>query len=352
MEPEKLKELYGQEYAGQYEHLWQHNPIWAPEAGHYVRTLGSLIEEDTKWLDAGCGTGWFLSQFPGVSRAGVDLSPSMLEHARKANPDALFFRNGDLRDDVPEWHDAWDLVSSTGQAWGYVDTMRDVQTVADNLARWTSPSGTCMVQPPDIFDLTGLVIPYYFHGETPPKGTARITGAIWNYYDEAGVHENQIWPSLDIWVEWLSVHFRTIEVVTWPHDPPFPYLYGGRRLLIARDKRADLDDGSATDVIVHPVPEVSAEEAGEPHASDPEELASSVPVPVPVPVPVADGERSADPLPTIYSRDHAVPGLPAGRLPGRGLYDQPLSYLISRVRPFDPAFWRSAARRGRKVMGR
>jgi hypothetical protein len=54
-------------------------------------------------------------------RAGVDLSTAMLARARAANPDARFFREDDIRHDVPEWHDAWDLVSSTGQAWGYVD---------------------------------------------------------------------------------------------------------------------------------------------------------------------------------------------------------------------------------------
>src|SRR5690606_1984893 len=129
------------------EDLWQHHELWEAETRNYLATLSEHIGPDTRWLDVGCGTGWFLSQFPGPERGGLDLSPSMLERARANNPDAAFFREGDIRDDVPEWHDRFTFVSSTGQAWGYVDSMRDVERAAHNMARWTAPDGVLFVQP-------------------------------------------------------------------------------------------------------------------------------------------------------------------------------------------------------------
>jgi SAM-dependent methyltransferase len=341
MEPEKVQQLYGGEYAEKYNTYWQHHPIWAPEAGHYVRSIGELIGEGTRWLDVGCGTGWFLSQFPDVERGGIDLSPGMLAQAEKANPDALFLRQGDIRDDIPEWHDQWDLVTSTGQAWGYVDTIDHVRQVADNMAAWTSPEGVLMVQPGDIFDLTGLQIDYDFHGAPQPNGTTKITGAIWNFYDEGGVHENQIWPSVDVWVRWLAVHFGRIEIVIWPHDPPFPYLFGGRRLVLASRKRKPGDETPA-EIIVHPVPEADRPPVAEP-TPEPE------PEPLPEPEPEPEPTVPVEPEVYVHPRDHAEPGLPAGRLPGRGLYDQPLSYLVARFAPWKPAFWRSATRRAKKL---
>jgi SAM-dependent methyltransferase len=359
MEPEKVQELYGERYAEQYEQLWQHNPVWAPEAAHYVQSLGEQIREGTRWLDVGCGTGWFLSQFPGVERGGIDLSPAMLAQARKNNPDALFLRQGDIRDDVPEWHDAWDLVSSTGQAWCYVDTMADIQRIAENMARWTAPNGVCMVGAADIFDIAGLVIPMHMPHEPPVTGSARITAAVWNFYDEAGVHEHMIWPSIDVWLGWLAPHFNRIDVVIWPHDPPYPYLHGGRRLVLASRKRRPGDDAPA-EIVVHPAPEtVGSEEPGD---TEPQPTVTEMPAPVPVPAsspPAPEPEPQPDPepepatdagVPELSPPDHAEPGLPPGRLPGRGIYDQPLSYLVSRARPWDPAFWRSARRRARRIM--
>lgn len=329
MKTEDTRALYGPAYADRYENLWQDHPFWIAEARNYVQSLGDLISPQTRWLDVGCGTGWFLSRFPGVERGGVDLSPAMLEKARENNPDAAFFREGDIRDDVPEWHDGFTLVSSTGQAWGYVDSMAEVERIAHNMARWTAPDGVLFVQPPDLFDLTGHQLDYDFSSEPPPLHSVRITGAIWSFYDEAGAHENQVYPSLDVWVRWLSRWFRRIEVHTWPHDPPAPYLPGPRKLLLAMNKRGPNDDGAAAEIVVMPPEGATAAEGATMVAEDSASTAE--------PATAAEGETTAAPLPG-----------PGERIPGRRLLDQPLSYLVHRVRPTDPRFWLSAARRVRR----
>jgi len=68
-----------------------------------VKTLGKLIKEVDNWLDVACGTGYFLSQFKDIKRAGFDISPSMVKIAQRVNPDAIFVRVADYRDDFPEW---------------------------------------------------------------------------------------------------------------------------------------------------------------------------------------------------------------------------------------------------------
>ena len=229
-----------------------------------------------------------------MPRAGTDLSPAMLEQARAANPDALFFREGDARVDVPEWHDAWDVVSCTGQPYSYFATMDEVEALAANLARWTRPGGTCVVQVCDLLDLSGYQPSYDFDAEISEGHSISITGALWSWEDSTGtLHRDMVWPSLDVWVRWFKRWFRTVEVVHWPHDPPAPYLLAPRRLLVLTDKRVEGDDRPAT-VVVHPPQEV---EAAEPPAVD-------------------EGDVSTD-----RARRRDVPGArrpPSGRRRGRG----------------------------------
>lgn len=350
MEQADVQALYGGSYAAGYEQTWQHHGAWQAEARLYVQSLGEQIQDGTRWLDVGCGTGWFLGQFPGVARAGVDLSPDMLRQAKVNNPDALFFRQGDIRDDVPEWHDAWDLVSSTGQAWGYVDTIDEVEQVARNMARWTAPNGMLFVQPPDIADLTGCQIPYNFTGEAYPNDTAAITGIVWTYHDEGGIHANQVYPSLDVWVRWLAQWFRRVEVATWPHDPPS--LRVPRKLVLASQKRLD-GDTTPAEIVVHPAPRALQDDSvGSEPVADPSASNGQV---------IAGDEASAgyDTLGVVHEQVWAIRAevadlsrkvsppvsAPGERLPNRSLYHQPLSYLVGRIRPWSPSFWRSVLRR-------
>lgn len=312
MEQEQTRALYGSHYAAVYDSLWEENPAWQPEARLHVEWLDRCIDPAVRWLDVGCGTGWILSQFPGIMRAGVDLSPAMLARARAANPDALEFHEADIRVDRPDWFGAWDLVSSTGHAWCYVSSIDEVAAVAENMARWAAPTGTVFVQPPDLVDLTGHQIDYDFVGGPRQDSGLSITGVIWNYYDEGGVHENMVWPSLDVWVRWYSQWFKRVEVHTWPKEPDF--LPCPRKIIIARGKRGEGEVESA-EVVVYPSP-------GEP--SEPEVLISRVPA-----RPLARTEPTSE-----------------------RLIDRPVSELMRRARPWRPELWRSLRARGKRFVGR
>lgn len=253
MQPDDVRSLYGGQYAQRFNLIWHESDIWKPEAGHHIRTLASLIEPDTRWLDVGCGTGWMLSRFPDTARGGMDLSPDMLAEARAANPSAEFFREGDIRDDVPEWHDAWDLVSCNGAPWSYLDSMAEIHAVARNLAAWTAPDGRCLMGIFDLTDYTGIKAPYPAPGEERWIDIPVITGVFWSFYDAAGLHQNMIAPSMEYWIDLFSMHFRKVEIIRWPHDPPFLLL--PRRNLLASEKR-EPGDTTPAEVILHPIPEL------------------------------------------------------------------------------------------------
>ena len=384
------RHTYGPMYAQRYEDTWQNADVWAPEAVHHVTTLGELLVGVDRWLDVGCGTGYFLSQFPGVARAGIDLSPAMLERARANNPDALFFREGDISVDVPEWHDEWDLVTSTGQAWGYLATMAEIAQVARNMAGWTAPGGTLMLQAPDLMDLTGLRIPYHFAPERPPANTNVITAAVWTCYEEDVIHQNLIWPSLDQWVQWLAPHFEAIDLFRWPHDPPPPYLSVPRCVLVATGKRAPEPGAWATityepppDEYVPPAGSAPVDDGGEDaepaESQQPDDAAwASLKAHADREQARADDERvraeraealvaelraaaaavapaaepaPPDPAPPVAPVTSAAPVAdpPTGPadLAGtaRRLYHLPLADLVGRYAPWKPRFWRGVKRR-------
>jgi len=147
MNREEVERLYDARYARSYSERFLLSDITRPDAEFEITVLRRLLAAGASWLDVACGTGHFLSKFPQAARAGLDVSPDMLEIARKANP-GVTFHQGDFRDDIPEWCDRWGLVSCMWYAYGLVDSLREIRTVMGNLAAWTSPDGTCFVPSP------------------------------------------------------------------------------------------------------------------------------------------------------------------------------------------------------------
>lgn len=335
MEPDEIQNLYGGRYAAHYNSIWQESERWHAEAAHHVRSLRTLVGPSTRWLDVGCGTGWNLSQFPGTERAGIDLSPDMLAEARASNPDALFLREADIRDDVAEWHDQWNLVTCTGQPWSYVRTMGEIEAIFDNLARWTAPDGVCFLPMGDLTDLTGQPLAHPAPGEDPPYDSPVITGAIWSLHESDRDHIHMIWPSIGFCIDVFARHFKRIEIVRWPHDPP--WIPVARRVLVCRDKRQPGDAGPV-EIIEHPVPGA----ADAPEGQDIADVTVTEAV-----APTAEPAEVTDSPPAIAAPAETQPG-PGERLPGRSLRDQPLSYLAGRVKPWSPSFWRSLRRRVRR----
>jgi hypothetical protein len=205
--------------------------------------------------------------------------------------------------------------------------MDEIRRFVANVARWTTPDGVVVLPVGDLTDLNGCRLDYDFSGERPAPGTTRITGAIWSRWEEEAVHADLIVPSLDVWVEWFAEHFAEVEVVHWEWDPPRPIIYTPCRTIIARGTRA----AGSTATVVYEAPDLDAR---------------------------PEGGRSAPARdqPTVAPTRVApvAPALPASghRIPGRPLVDQPLSYLVGRVRPWDPRFWRAVDRRARPAVDR
>lgn len=184
------------------------------------------------WLDVACGTGYFLRNFPGVARTGLDLSPGMLEQARIGNPEVEFVQH-DFRDPIKEWVDRFSLVSCMWYAYGYVESMRELSQLIANLASWTAPSGTCFVPLADPDLLARQTIPY--HPEMGQPGELFITGITWSFVEnENAVHAHMLAPNLQFMVEQFGIFFEDVEVIRYPQVAPG---IGRRPALIAKRKR-------------------------------------------------------------------------------------------------------------------
>jgi SAM-dependent methyltransferase len=233
---------YDEEYARAYEERFIRNEYYRPKTAFELKILRKLLRDAETWLDVGCGTGYFLSRFPGVARAGLDLSPAMLEVAREANPDALFFRESDFAADVPEWQERWDLVTCMWYAYGLVESPGAVDRVIRNLAAWTSPRGACFVPICDPRNLApGVRVPYLSRNVGFPPGTLLITSVTWTWIEDSGKrHQDMVAPAPERMIASFEEHFDRVELIRYP----------GRRwsrarlkAILARAKKPSPSDG-------------------------------------------------------------------------------------------------------------
>lgn len=253
MDPTSVSELYDDGYAEAYDQRFLLD-AW-PKHGAEVE-LGLIkanLPEGGRWLDVGCGTGWFLSQLPDVERAGFDLSPAMAARARAANPDALFIEERSFLDPNPEWDGSWDLVTCLWQPYNYVDSVAQVETLLENMASWTKPGGAVLIPVVDLEDIRPHVdVPY----EVEPDvwgGTIALTSITWTWHEPltGKVHTHLVAPQAGHFVRVLSPSFRKVEVVRYP-----PFEPGGvpRKAILATQRRGSDDDGAPAEVIWHPKP--------------------------------------------------------------------------------------------------
>jgi SAM-dependent methyltransferase len=223
---------YDRDYARKYNAAWLENDLFKVEVQHHVETLRTLIRPRMTWLDCGCGTGYFLSHFKGVDRAGFDLSETMLEVARESNPDAQFFERHDIRLPKPEWNGRWDLVSCTGQPWCYLDRIDEVAQVVKNLYDWTARGGTCFITPQDVQDVFGIRVGYDFAIE---QAANHMNAVIWTCVESGDniKHTCMIYPNFDQWIRWFTLYFSELEIGKWPAKS----CHIERRYLLCRKKK-------------------------------------------------------------------------------------------------------------------
>jgi|SRR5579859_956035 len=238
MKPDEIRGLYDRNYAAEYDARFLDSHITSADTQYELELLRSLLTPGMSWLDVACGTGYFLRNFPDVSRVGLDLSPGMLEQAKIGNPDVAFVQH-DFRDPIHHWAGRFDLVSCMWYAYGYVESMRELSQLIANLASWTAPSGCCFMPLADPDLLTRQTIPY--HQETGHKGEMRITGITWSYIeDEKSVHAHMFAPHLQFMTEQFERFFASVEIIRYPLVTPG---IGRRPALLARRKRPDAPTG-------------------------------------------------------------------------------------------------------------
>ena len=254
MEKNSLLNVYDHAYAGAYNNKFLLNPFSKISSDFELEILKGLVNEQTSWLDAGCGTGYFLSRFPGSKRAGMDISPGMLEEARKVNPDAVFFRQADFREDIAEWHNSWSLVSCMWYPYSYVESIGEVETVVKNLVSWTKPGGDLFIPVADLQDFRPSLpqVPYE-ENEPVYAGSLIITGYTWTWLEDDGGkrHVNMVAPHVDHMLRLMEPFFETIEVLRYP---PAYEGWVSRRAILARNKREPADTGKKAKIVHHPVP--------------------------------------------------------------------------------------------------
>jgi SAM-dependent methyltransferase len=236
MKREQVMDIYDEGYAATYDERFLLGKCQVV-SDQEIEIVRQLLVPGGRWLDVACGTGYVLSRFPGVQRAGLDLAPAMLGLARKANPDALFVREGDFLHDVPEWRGQWALVTCMWFAYCLVESMSEVERVIKNLSRWTSDGGVCFVPLCDPALLApDLHIPY----RTPERfqgGTQMITGVLWTWIDESGgkQHQNMVVPQLEHMAGMFKKCFDVVELIEYPLYKPGPSPQ--RKAIIAKARK-------------------------------------------------------------------------------------------------------------------
>lgn len=253
MDPTSVTGLYDDGYAADYDQRFLLDAWPRKGADFELAVVKDNIPDGGRWLDVGCGTGWFLSQLPHVERAGIDLSPAMVAQARTSNPDALFVEQRSFLDDEPEWHGGWDLVSCIWQPYNYVDTVGQVETLLDNMAAWTKPGGTVFVPVVDLEDIRPHADLPYDDEPDVWGGSITLTSITWTWIEPGTgkVHTHLVAPHVGHFVKVLSPHFRTIEVLRYP-----PTERGGvsRKAVLATGRRGPDDDGADAAVVWHSPP--------------------------------------------------------------------------------------------------
>ena len=217
MRREDIRKLYDREYAEKYNERFLIGDPYRQTTEHECVLLMELLSGASSWLDVACGTGYMLSRFPQMVRCGLDISPAMLDVARRDNPGVELIL-GDFLSSRPEWVGRWDVVSCMWQAYSYVDTVKEVGRLIGNLAAWTAPGGSCFMPICDLEVLCGYEIPFRRWLDTA-DGTLQIEAVVWSCLEPTGRrHVNLVTLHRERFVEEFKEYFDAVDVVDYPHS--------------------------------------------------------------------------------------------------------------------------------------
>ncbi|MDJ1170552.1 UbiA family prenyltransferase [Roseofilum sp. BLCC_M154] len=246
MKKKHIHKIYDRNYAQNYNQRFLLNDLSKIDADFEQETIAQLLDEigdNPQWLDVACGTGYFLSCFPEIKRAGLDISPAMLETARQANPSIPLIQ-GDYRDKRPEWESKWDLISCMFWAYCYVESFSELELVVANFANWTSERGVCFLPVCDPAELRHgeIVLPYTSRNMGAGGGLYRFEGIIWSWIDEEfGKHHlNLIVPQPEYMLSLFGKFFEDVKIINYA-------IFNGaqRKAIVARSKKRRIDNPKA-----------------------------------------------------------------------------------------------------------
>lgn len=234
MDREQINQLYDASYAASYEEKFTVSPSSKGDTEHELGLIRQLLLPEGNWLDIACGTGYFLGQFPQVQRAGLDISEAMLAKARMANPGIPLYLQ-DFRDPQPAWKNRWDLVSCMWYAYGFVNTMDELQQLVHNIWSWTSPRGRCFIPLADPRLIAGVPLPHV--APTPWDGQVVVSGILWSYVEDGGrkSHLHMLAPHVEVMAALFEPYFEQVEIVRYPSPQPD---WPGRPALVTSGKKS------------------------------------------------------------------------------------------------------------------
>ena len=207
--PTAPAEIYGRHYSQDYATLFIEHPYWAPKLQFNVAALSRLLKPLGNWVDACCGQGWHLAQFPHHQRMGIDLSTAQLDRARALNPGVQFIQADLAEYEFPQ-DQRFDVVSSFWSSYSYLADEDAIRAVVEKLIRWTAPDGTLYLE------LTSPEMLREFNeSEFAADTGSRVTlqssdGVRWLFEDPGGLH-GLVSPPLDFFTDLIEPHFSTIN---------------------------------------------------------------------------------------------------------------------------------------------
>jgi len=245
MNNSNILKIYSGQYAQTYNERFLLNP-WSKIINDYQLTLlKKLITKDTLWLDVACGTGYALSQFPDVERAGFDISTDMLNKAQSENPSAILFKQGDFRNNYSDLENKWSIVSCMWGAYCYVETVKEARIVILNLISWIKKGGTLFLPVLDIYDIRPKSNVSYIEPVEVYGGFTKVTSCTWSWIEEGNEIEHFLMSiPLEYIIEIIKPYFEVIEIKRFrPHESKNP-----ERVIVARGKK-EIPDSQPAEII-------------------------------------------------------------------------------------------------------
>ncbi|AFZ59054.1 class I SAM-dependent methyltransferase [Anabaena cylindrica FACHB-243] len=237
MKIEQVLETYDEVYAEAYNEAFLTDIHSQTKTKHELKILTQLLSEkgtEARWLDVACGTGYYLSCFPEVKKAGLDISPAMLNISRRKNPDIPLIQ-GNFRDKSLFKKGEWDVISSMWWAYSFAESISEIETLIENICHWLTDDGFCFMpicNPSKNLYSGQTNVPYVATEDAPAYGgKILVTGVIWSWIEASGKrHDNMLVPQMEYMVELFKKYFQSVEIVEYANG----YYWG---ILAAKKER-------------------------------------------------------------------------------------------------------------------